>query len=198
MTTLGLKGALVHGHTNGVYLANRENWAIFERAEALGVPLYLHPTTPHVVGAFFPHDPNLAIGWGFQAETATYFVQLMFSGVFDAYTRLKILLGHLSEMPPFLYERLDDFTAVLAEQKGLQHTNKNYMKENLLVTTSGNFSTPAFLCTQLSLGVENILFATDFPMESMDRAVSFLHNLPISDMDREKVAHLNAERLLHL
>jgi uncharacterized protein len=42
----GFKGALINGHTRGRYLDDSFFWPILERAEALGVPIYLHPTPP--------------------------------------------------------------------------------------------------------------------------------------------------------
>jgi 2,3-dihydroxybenzoate decarboxylase len=72
------------------------------------------------------------------------------------------------------------------------------MRENLLVTTSGNWYEPAFLCTLLALGADNILFAIDWPYEANKTGIEFLRKISISDGDRRKIAHLNAERLLGL
>src|SRR5258708_13878119 len=40
------KGAMIHGHTNGKFLDHKDFWPILEATEALGVPIYLHPTYP--------------------------------------------------------------------------------------------------------------------------------------------------------
>ena len=45
-TKLGLKGAIVNSHTHGEYLDDEKFWDIFAAAEALDVPLYIHPNTP--------------------------------------------------------------------------------------------------------------------------------------------------------
>jgi uncharacterized protein len=42
----GFVGALINGHCQGRRLDDEFFWPILERAEALGVPLYLHPTPP--------------------------------------------------------------------------------------------------------------------------------------------------------
>jgi len=73
-----------------------------------------------------------------------------------------------------------------------------YMRDNLLVTTSGNWYEPAFLCTLLALGADNILFAIDWPYEANKTGIEFLRKISISEGDRQKIAHLNAERLLGL
>lgn len=198
---LGLRGAMIHGHTGGEFLDDKKFWPIFERAERLGVPIYLHPTYPHpaVVKAYFDGYEDLArAGWGFQLDTGTHFLRLVFSGLFDAYPGLKIILGHLGEGLPFAMHRLNDHTYQSARQRGLTKEPLQYFRDNLVVTTSGNWHMPAFLCTLLTLGADNILFAIDWPFEPNSVGMDFLRNMPISDSDREKIAHLNAERLLKI
>ena len=74
----------------------------------------------------------------------------------------------------------------------------DYVKENFLVTTSGMFWQPAFLSAYLALGADNIMFAVDHPYEDSREAVEFMDAVPISDADKEKVYHLNAEKLFGL
>jgi len=201
VTKLGFKGTMIHGHTRGSFLDEKRYWVIFERAEALGVPIYLHPTLPHpdVVQAYFKGYEELCrAGWGFAIDTSCHFLRIVFAGVFDAYPKLKIILGHLGEGLPFAMHRLNDHTYRAAARRGLQRTPLEYLKDNMLVTTSGNWYEPAFLCTLLALGADNILFAVDWPYEPNTAGAGFLHRLSISDLDREKIAHLNAERILRM
>src|SRR5438094_529850 len=179
----------------------KKYWVIFERAQALDVPLYLHPTLPHpdAVKAYFQGYEDLArAGWGFAMDTSCHFLRIVFSGVFDAYPRLKIILGHLGEGLPFAMHRLNDHTWRAAARRGLRKTPLQYLKDNLLVTTSGNWYEPAFLSTLLALGADNILFAVDWPYDPNTAGMEFLKKLSISDADREKIAHGNAERILRM
>ena len=201
VSKLGFKGAMIHGHTRGSFLDERKYWTIFERAQALGVPIYLHPTLPHpdAVKAYFEGYEELArAGWGFAVDTSCHFLRIVFAGVFDAYPRLRMILGHLGEGLPFAVHRLNDHTWRSAARRGLKKTPLQYIRENLLVTTSGNWYEPAFLCTLLALGADNILFAIDWPYEANKTGMEFLRKLSISDSDKEKIAHGNAERLLGL
>ena len=43
----GFVGAMIHGHTMGSFLDDKKFWPIFERAEKLDVPIFLHPALPH-------------------------------------------------------------------------------------------------------------------------------------------------------
>ncbi|HEV8015657.1 MAG TPA: amidohydrolase family protein [Stellaceae bacterium] len=198
---LGFKGAMIHGHQQGEFLDAQKYWPIFERAEALDVPIYLHPTVPHpdVAKAYFADYEELeGAPWGFGIDTSCHFLRLMFSGLFDAYPRLKIILGHLGEGLPFAMHRLNDRSLVGAVRRGLKKTPLQYIKDNLLVTTSGNWYEPAFVCTLLALGADSILWAVDWPYESNKMAMDFFRQLALNDADKAKIAHGNAERVLRL
>jgi 2,3-dihydroxybenzoate decarboxylase len=130
-------------------------------------------------------------------------MRLICSGVFDKYPGLKIILGHLGEALPFWLWRLDQRWQIgeipldRVPRKLLRKPSE-YFKDNFLVTTSGMFWLPAFLCAYLALGADNILFAVDYPFEPNKEAVQFMDTVPICDHDKEKIYHLNAEKLLAL
>jgi predicted TIM-barrel fold metal-dependent hydrolase len=198
VTELRFKGTMIHGHQQGHFLDEKKYWPIFERAEALGVPIYLHPTVPHpdALKSYFAGYEDLArAGWGFAVDTSCHFLRILFGGVFDAFPKLKIILGHLGEGLPFALHRLDTHTAAAAKRRGLKKTPMEYFMDNLVVTTSGNWYEPAFQCTVAALGIERILFAIDWPYESNKVGMEFLRKIPVSESDREKIAHRNAERL---
>ena len=198
---LGFKGAMINGHTRGSFLDDKRFWCIFECAQALDVPIYLHPSKPHpaVMKAYFEGYEELALGaWGFGIDTGAHFLRLVFAGVFDAFPNLTFILGHLGEGLPFMLHRINDQTHLAAARRGLKRTPTQYLTENLVVTCSGNFSTPAFLCTVMALGVDNVLFSVDWPYESNSAAVDFLKRQALGPNDLEKVAHANAARVLRL
>jgi predicted TIM-barrel fold metal-dependent hydrolase len=157
---LDFKGAMIHGHQQGSFLDDKKYWCMFDCAAKLEVPTYLHPTVPHpdVTRAYFGDYEELAgAAWGFAIDTSCHFLRLMFSGLFDAYPLLKIILGHLGEGLPFAMHRLHDKTYQAAAHRGLKKTPLRYIKDNLLVTTSGNWYEPAFVCALLALGADNVL-----------------------------------------
>jgi predicted TIM-barrel fold metal-dependent hydrolase len=198
---LGFKGAMIHGHTQGQFLDDKKFWPIFERAAALDAPIYLHPAMAHpdATKAYFAGYEELrGSAWGFAVDTSCHFLRIMFSGAFDAYPNLKIILGHLGEGLPFAMHRLHDHTFPAAKRRGLKKNALEYIRDNLVVTTSGNWYEPAFVCTLLAMGADSILFAIDWPYESNKTGMAFFDKLSISDGDKEKIAHLNSERILHL
>jgi predicted TIM-barrel fold metal-dependent hydrolase len=201
ISRLGFKGAMINGRSGDSFLDEKKFWCIFECAEGLDVPVYLHPSRPHpaVMQTYFAGYEELALApWGFGIETGVHFLRLALAGVFDAFPKLTIILGHLGEGLPFMLHRINDQTQLVTARRGLKQTLARYLTENLVVTCSGNFSSPAFLCTVMALGVDNLLFSVDWPYESNLAAVEFLKNQPLAPHDLEKVAHLNAERILRL
>ncbi|HUZ75615.1 MAG TPA: amidohydrolase family protein [Stellaceae bacterium] len=201
ITKLGFKGTMINGHAQGSYLDDKKYWGIFECAEALDVPVYLHPREPHpaVLKAYFEGFEEMqTAAWGFAMETCTHFLRLVFAGVFDAYPRLKFILGHMGEGLPFWLTRFEDHTRFAMQARGLKRTPRQYLTENLVITCSGNFSTAAMLCAVMEMGIDNVLFSVDWPYESNKVGVEFLKRLPLSDADKAKFAHANAERVLKL
>ena len=202
VTELGLLGALINGHCQGRYLDDPENEGLFERAQGMDVPIYLHPTTPHpaVMEAWFA--PYVGEGlhlasWGFAAETGTHVLRLIYSGLFDRFPRLQMIIGHLGEMLPFAAFRLDRDYGLGGDGSNhrLQRLPSEYLRSNFHVTTSGNFSPPAFACTLEVIGADRVMFSVDYPMDDNRAGAEFLASYPMDDAVRRKVSSENAIRL---
>jgi predicted TIM-barrel fold metal-dependent hydrolase len=203
--TCGFKGAMINGHIRGRYLDDPFFWPILERAQALQVPIYLHPTPPpqEVIAASYAghYSPEVttafsAAAWGWHIETAIHVLRLILSGAFDRYPSLQLITGHLGQTLPFMLPRLDR-TLPMPVTK-LDRPIGAYLRENLHYTFSGFNYLPTFLDLLLQVGVNRIMFSADYPHSSMVEAMTFLQRLPVSPADKEQIAHGNAERLLHL
>jgi predicted TIM-barrel fold metal-dependent hydrolase len=200
----GFKGALINGHTRGRYLDDKFFWPILERAEALQVPLYLHPTPPPrpvVEASYAGFAPEVtarlaSAAWGWHIETAIHVLRLILGGAFDRFPNLQLVIGHLGESLPFMLPRID-YTLPTDVTK-LERRIGAYLRENLHYTFSGFNWTPTFLDLLLEVGVDRIMFSADYPYASMAQARTFLDQLPVSPADKERIAHGNAERLLRL
>ncbi len=201
--SLGLKGAKLNSHAGGQSFDDEKFWPIFEAAEALGVPIYLHPRNPppDQMKAYSGYPALAGSLWGFGADMGLNAMKLACSGVFDRYPGLKIILGHLGEALPFWLWRIENrWTREQAgsRMKKLQKNPAEYIRGNFWVTTSGMFAEAPFLCALSVLGADRILFAVDYPYESNREGAQFLENLSLSGGDKEKISHLNAEKLLGL
>ena len=205
VTEHGFKGALINGHSRGRYLDDEFFWPILARAEALGVPLYLHPTPPPpstitdlYAGNYGPQIAGVlaTAAWGWHIDTAIHVLRLILSGAFDLYPDLQLVIGHMGETLPFMLPRLE--RAMSTQLTNLDRPVSAYLRENVHYTFSGFNWTPAFLDLLLQVGTDRIMFSTDYPYASMTEARSFLDQLPVSPADKERIAHGNAERLLGL
>ncbi len=201
----GFKGAVINGHIRGRYLDDPFFWPILEGAEALDVPIYLHPAIPpqpvvqtSYTGNFSPEVTAGLAGaaWGWHIETAIHILRIILSGAFDRYPNLQFIIGHMGEALPFMLPRLEHSLPVQVTK--LQRPVSDYLRQNVYYTFSGFNYTQNFLDLFLQVGVERILFSADYPFSSMEAARIFLEQLPISPADREKIAHGNAENLLEI
>jgi len=195
---LGFKGAMVHGLTNGLFFDDKRFWPIFERAQALDVPIYVHPGPPHpdVARAYYEDyakDFSGMLVWAYTVETATQAIRIVLSGMLEAYPAVKIILGHLGESIPFSLWRID-----WSFSRNLPVSFREQFCRNFYVTTSGNFSTPALLCSMMEMGADRILFSVDYPWKENDAGVRWIEDAPFSAEDKEKILSGNAKRLLHM
>jgi Predicted metal-dependent hydrolase of the TIM-barrel fold len=73
-----------------------------------------------------------------------------------------------------------------------------YVRRNIYITTSGVASAQPLLAALLAMGSDHILLGTDYPFEDVRMMIDFLKNAPISMIDRSKIAHQNAEKMLRI
>ena len=199
---LGFKGALIHGLTGPerLFFDDPRFWPIYERAQALDVPLYIHPALPHpaVMDAYYKDYtddfPALATaGFGFTMETAAAGVRIVLSGVLDKYPDVKIILGHLGAALRFLLWRID-MALNRPGNKGVAF--RHLFTSNFYITTSGFFSDPALLCCIQEIGIDRILFAIDYPFVANEPGPKWMESLMLNADDKAKILHRNAERIL--
>ncbi len=192
--TLGLRGAMINGRTNGRFLDDPLFRPILEAAAALDVPIYLHPAFPPkaVQDAYYAgFDPAVSMsfataGWGWHMETGIHALHMILAGVFDRYPRLQLILGHWGEMIPFYLARFDE--ALTPAAKHLQRPVADYFLQQMYTTPSGMFTLPPFLLTMQIMGADRIMYAVDYPYIATDQARTFLENdqsvLPIKKKSR--------------
>jgi predicted TIM-barrel fold metal-dependent hydrolase len=199
---LHLNGFIVNSHTNNEYLDDPKFWPIFEAAEALDRPIYLHPRSPSDGMAEPFRQYNLAGSiWGYAAEAGTHAVRLMLSGVFDRFPRLKIVLGHMGEAIPFWLWRIDFMQARRTSEgmaRRLQLTPNEYFRRNFAITTSGVESHDVLDFVLRVVGEDNVMWAIDYPYQPSRPAVAFMDSAPVSPATKAKLYHRNAERIFHI
>ncbi len=201
----GFVGAELNGHCRGRRFDDEFFWPILECAEALGVPICLHPTRPPqpvvdllYAGNYPPEVTELLsiAAWGWHIETAIHVLRLILSGAFDRFPKLQVMIGHMGEVLPFMLPRLD--TVLTTNVAALQWAPSEYLRHNVYYTFSGFNWTPQFLELLLQVGVDRMMFSADYPYQSMTEATTFLAGLSLTPSDWEHIVHGNAESLLNI
>lgn len=196
---LHLNGFIINSHTNNEYLDQQKYWPILEAAEALGAPIYIHPRAPSdgMAAPFRDYRLEAAV-WGYGMEVGTHAARLMMSGVLDRFPRLKIVLGHMGEAVPFWLWRMDHMGNPARGRSPQKLKPSEYFARNFAITTSGVEDPLALQFCIDKIGVDNIMWAIDYPYQPSAPAVAWIDAAPLSPQQREKICSLNAERIFRI
>jgi 2,3-dihydroxybenzoate decarboxylase/5-carboxyvanillate decarboxylase len=199
---LKLNGFILNSHTHGDYLDDPKYWPCLEAAEALDACLYIHPraASDTLKGPLQDYGMDSAM-WGYGVEVGTHVVRMMAAGVFDAFPKLKVCIGHMGEAIPFWIWRIN-FMNSRAQAIGRAPKTKlsiaEYFRRNFVVTTSGVEDPLALRYTIDKLGIDNVLWAIDYPYQPQQPAVDFMDAAPVTEAERHALCHGNAERIFHI
>jgi predicted TIM-barrel fold metal-dependent hydrolase len=200
---LGFVGTLINSYVGGRFLDDEFFSPVLEAAEALDVPIYLHPNRPPqaVVDAYYSGFSPVVSGtlataaWGWHIDCGLHLLRLIVGGVFDRYPRLQVIVGHMGEAVPAMLWRTD---SVLNRVVDLDKPVKDYFRSNISITISGILDNIAFAAALNAVGIDRMMFSADYPFHSSLETREYLEQLPVDPSDKEKIAHVNAERLLKL
>jgi 5-carboxyvanillate decarboxylase len=202
---LGFKGVIINSHTHEEYLDDPKFWPIFEAAEALDTPIYLHPNSPSrdLIGPLLDAGLDGAI-FGFAVETGMHLLRMIVAGVFDRFPRLRMVVGHLGEALPFWMSRLDYMHAASVRSRRYPQMRKleaevsDYLRRNVWFTTSGMAWAPAIMFTREVVGGDRVLYAMDYPYQYDAHEVTVQDGLPLSAADKKAFFQSNAEDVFRL
>ncbi len=202
MTKLKLGGLIINSHTNGEYLSEPKYWPILEAIEGLNAPLYIHPRSPIPLMAKAYRADHLEHAiWGYAAETGLHGLRLITGGIFDRFPKLQIVLGHMGEGIPYWFYRLDFMhgrVRIGMDRPKLKLSPSEYFKRNFYITTSGmNWEPTLKYCIEV-MGADRIMWAVDYPYQDHPDAVEFMDAAGISEKDKQKIYHENAERVFRI
>lgn len=189
---LGFVGWHTHSNYCGTEADHPMYRPLFATANELGIYVYLHPRLPHNSRMDDYGFTAAGPGLGFTMDTMATITKMILSGLFDEFPDLKVILGHLGEALPFLLERMDNRLTYMPNpaaknQKAFSH----YFHHNIYVTTSGNMCPVAFDCTKRVLGLDRILFGSDYPFEAAEDMVNYVNNLELTDEERAQLYYKN-------
>jgi 2,3-dihydroxybenzoate decarboxylase len=202
----GFRAVIINSHIHGEYLDNPKYWPVLEAAEALDLPIYIHPNTPprNMIGPMLEAGLDGAV-FGFGVEVGMHALRVITSGVLDRFPRLQIIIGHMGEALPFWLYRLDYMhnAGVVSQRYDFMKPLKkgkvsNYLKENFYITNSGVAWEPAIKFTQEQIGKDRVLYAMDYPYQCPPEEVVALDGMAMSLEDKKMFFQTNAEKVFKL
>ena len=203
----GFLGALTNGHITKKYLDHPDFEPVLARAQALDVPIYLHPGYPadEVFDIYYSTTRSeytkefqdyifSGSGYGWHQEVLTQCIRMITYGVFDRFPKLKIIIGHMGEGLPFYYERIVTDMGEPTENS-LKKPVEQYFQDNFWFTTSAFFQDELLHLLLKYISVDRVMFATDYPFASIKDGTDWFRAVDLPRADKEKIAFRNAEKL---
>jgi len=180
---------------------------VLARAEALDVPIYIHPGLPpdEVFQIYYSNmrpeyqakfqDQVLSISaYGWHQEVVTQCLRMITSGVFDRFPKLQIIVGHMGEGLPFFYKRIVEKMGEVTEDT-LDRPFEQYFHDNFWFTTSAFFQDELLDLLLKYISVDRVMFATDYPFANMKEGTDWFRAVDLPRETKEKIAFRNAEKL---
>jgi aminocarboxymuconate-semialdehyde decarboxylase len=187
---LGLKGIVVASRVNETEIGDKCLWPFWQRAEALGVPIFIHP-------AGNP-DPrlrrhSLVISLGQPLEEAYAQCSLIYDGVMDAFPGLKIAFAHGGGFIPYYAGRFD-WMVRRGTTKGLKSDFSTYLRSFYYESVVFNPDVLERLADKVA--ASHIMLGTDYPFGEW-KPVEFVQSAAqIPEALRRDILGANAARFL--
>jgi len=192
---LGLQYWHTHSNFGEEYLYEEKFEPLLAKCAELDVPIYLHPATPSDSYLLDSGESFATAAFGYSVDVMKTSYRLIVSGIFDRYPNLKLILGHMGEFYPYCLTRMDNrISSTDSYIKCKEDISYYFKNKNILMTTSGITDPNTIDCAIKTIGIDNIMFATDYPYETIKEEVDFIKSLPISDEDKDKIFYKNAEK----
>jgi len=192
----GLRVVYLATHINGRNLDEKSFWPVYERCEALGLPIFLHPLYPCGGERIAQHFMRNLCGNPYENGLAA--ASLVFGGVMDAFPKLVVMLPQAGGTFPWLIGRFDRGVQVRKELEHMQQPASAYLRRFYYDTVSHHPLIMKFL-TEL-VGTDRVVLGSDYNQDmSCERPVEFVASVPgLSQRDRELILEGNARRILRL
>lgn len=203
----GFVGAMTNGFIGDRFLDHPDFKPLLARAEALDVPIYLHPGFPpeKVFDIYYRttrpgYDQEFqnyifsGSGYGWHQEVMTQCLRLILTGVFDSFSKLQFIIGHMGEGLPFYYERIvEDMSE--STKDSLNKPIGQYFSDNFWYTTSAFFQEELLHLLLKYISVDRVMFGIDYPFADMKQGTDWFRAVDLPREAKEKIAFRNAERL---
>lgn len=199
---LGLVGILINPVKGAEYLDAPSAQPVLEAAQALDVPIFLHPSRD-LPAPEHSRDFALHVGLARPHQTATCIARMIYSGTFDRYPTLRLFLAHGGGTLPYLAGRLDGTWVGYRPDRWdgpdiLSRPPSSYLER--LSCDTNLWSGSALRLAIETFGADHVLFGNDYPpvWTPLDGPVAMLDTLGLPDDALDGVRWRNAVRFFSL
>jgi len=195
---LGFKYWHTHSNYRNSHLYEEKYLPLLAKCEELGCAFYMHPHSSDDADMKDMGYVYAAPGLGFGLDTMRTSLRLILNGTFDRFPKLRMILGHMGEYYPYILDRIDNRFAWIHddEVKMKERVSCYFKNRNVIMTTSGMTSKDAFLLAKKVIGIDGIIFGSDYPYENLKVMTDTWNEISaeLTEEEREKFWHGNAER----
>jgi aminocarboxymuconate-semialdehyde decarboxylase len=197
---LGLRGASVGGHVNGVVPSGEEFDPFWAKCEELGVPVFVHPENARHVVQQNALDGRGSIGniIGNPLETTVFLSKMIFDGTLDRFPGLVIVGAHGGGYLPSYLGRTDVACDVRPDANcANQRRPSEYLRDQIVADTMV-FSHEGLRHLKEEMGASQIVYGTDIPFNWPDVLDLILEADYLNDDEKIAILGGNLQRLLKL
>lgn len=193
---LQLNGVVLLSNIAGKPLTSPEYRPFFEEANRMGLCIFLHPMIPLNSEPFREYVLGPIVGFPFDTTLAV--ARMCYSGMFEEFPNIRWIVGHLGGAVPYLMERMDNGYRDFAEcREKIDKLPSVYLKQLYYDTVS--FSPYTLKMVRDMMGADHMVMGSDYPhlLGSIDRAVTTIEGLQITEQEREEIFSGNALSILN-
>ncbi|HLG72752.1 MAG TPA: amidohydrolase family protein [Chloroflexota bacterium] len=189
---LGMVGVCLGTNVDANWLDDPALRPVFDELDRREAVIFLHPLTAACVQGVT--DFNMSADLAYVYDTAASVYRMLFSGMFDQYRKLKLIVPHLGGMLPALIGRFGKSYQVHPACQNIQRAPYEYLKEFYYDVVS--YWVPALHLAATSFGTDHLLLGSDYPFGIGDlRAAITSVQEAFGAEDRAKIFGENAKRL---
>jgi aminocarboxymuconate-semialdehyde decarboxylase len=185
---------------------------LYSKCAELGVPLYLHPGHSPALPDYTQEQGGSKYQY-FQAfswlnDSTLAMTRIVFSGVFERYPNLKIVIHHHGALIPYFIGRLDTGIQFFEKMAGRKYDAKirplygSHFKKFYIDTATQSYNPGALQLAIDYFELGRVMFGTDAPMDAEEGAVMSIGadrsvaQLNLNEAQQKQIYYENAERVL--
>jgi aminocarboxymuconate-semialdehyde decarboxylase len=193
---LKMNGVILLSNIGGKPLTSPEYRPFFAEANRMKLCILLHPMLPANTDPFREYVLGPIIGFMFDTTLAV--ARMCYEGMFKEFPGIRWIVGHLGGAVPYLMERLDNGWRDFVEcRANIDELPSSYLKK--LYYDTVNFNPHMLMLARNMIGADRMVMGSDYPhlLGSIDRAVSSIEGLEISDEEKRRIFEGTALTILN-